>query len=73
MKNLKSLYHGSRVPDLKDLTPMPHGVVGERSVVFATPDIRFALAMIHGVGDEIRVGYFVDTKTQEEEMYIAEL
>ena len=52
---------------------MPHGVVSERSVVFATPDIRFALAMIHGAGDEIRVGYFVDTKTHEEEMYIAEL
>lgn len=69
----KILYHGSRVPDLTTLVPSPHNAVGKRSVVFATPDARFALAMIHGTGDELAVGSFVDAETGSEEMYIHEL
>ena len=69
----KILYHGSRISGLKVLKPRPHNVVKGRSVVFATPDIRFALAMIYGTGDELAVGYFEDAKTREEEMVINEL
>lgn len=69
----KILYHGSRTANLKVLKPNAHNAVGERSVVFATPDVRFALAMIYGTGDELAVGYFVDTETGNEEMYIHEL
>ena len=67
------LYHGSQVPDLKVLKPNSHNAVSKRPVVFATSDIRFALAMMYGTGDELAVGYFVDTNTHEEEMYIDEL
>lgn len=69
----KILYHGSQTPDLKILKPNPHNAVNKRAVVFATSDIRFALAMMYGTGDELAVGYFVNTNTHEEEMYIDEL
>ncbi|HMO02605.1 MAG TPA: hypothetical protein PKD37_03700 [Oligoflexia bacterium] len=67
------LYHGSPVADLKVLKPNPHNAVNKKAVVFATTDIRFALAMIHGTGEEIAVGYFFNKKTNEEQMYIHEL
>lgn len=74
MKNQsKIVYHGSHTPNLKVLKPNPHNAVHKRSVVFATSDIRFALAMMYGIGDELAVGYFVNTETHEEEMYIDEL
>lgn len=71
--HLKVLYHGSQTPNLRFLKPKPHNAVNRRSVVFATSDIRFALAMISGTGDELAVGYFVHPKTHEEEMYVDEL
>ncbi len=55
------------------LKPFPHNGVDGEPVVFATPDILFALAMIHGTGNELAVGYFVDLETRKEEMYIDEL
>lgn len=67
------LYHGSKKSGIKTLKPFPHNGVDGESVVFATPDIRFAMAMIHGTGDELAVGYFVDQETHKEEMYIDEL
>lgn len=72
-KALKILYHGSQTPNLKALKPKPHNAVNGRSVVFATSDIRFALAMTYGTGNELAVGYFINPKTREEEMYIDEL
>lgn len=69
------LYHGSRVPDIVVLTPRPHNAVDKRAVVFATPDIRFASAMIYGTGDQLAVGYVttIEGDTHTEEMYIDEL
>ena len=67
------LYHGSKVKGLTVLKPSPHPAVHSRAVVFATTDIRFALAMIYGTGDELAVGYVVNQSTGEEEMYIDEL
>lgn len=58
---------------IKSLSPSAHNAVDGESVVFATLDIRFALAMIHGTGNELAVGYVVDQKTGKEEMYIDEL
>ena len=72
-KQPKNLYHGSQTPNLKILKPNPHNAVNKRSVVFATSDVRFALAMMYGTGDELAVGYFINTETREEEMYIDEL
>ncbi len=60
------LYHGSKTPNIKTLTPFPHTIVNNEKVVFATEDIRFALAMIHGTSKEIDVGYIND------KMYIKE-
>lgn len=67
------LYHGSKKSGIKTLKPFPHNGVDGESVVFATSDICFAMAMIHGTGDELAVGYFVDQETHKEEMYIDEL
>ncbi len=53
--------------------PFPHNAIDGEFVVFATSDRRFALAMIHGTGNELAVGYFVDQETHKEEMYIDEL
>lgn len=69
----ETLYHGSKTPDLKTLKPNPSNLLGNIPVVFATSDIRFALSMIHGTGEDLDIGYFVNTKTGEEEMYIKEL
>ena len=71
--NITTLYHGSQTSGIKVLKPNPHNAVNKRSVVFATSDPRFALAMMYGTGDELAVGYFVNTQTHEEEMYIDEL
>ncbi len=69
----KTLYHGTVLASLKTLKPFPHNAIDGESAVFATSDRRFALAMIHGTGDELAVGYFVDQETHKEEMYIDEL
>lgn len=60
------LYHGSKTSNIKTLTPFPHTIVDNEEVVFATDDIRFAFAMIHGTSKEIDVGYIND------QMYIKE-
>ena len=70
---MDTLYHGSKYPNLTVIKPSHHNVVDGKAVVFATPDIRFALSMIHGTGDQIAVGYTVNTKTGEEEMYLDEI
>lgn len=69
----KTLYHGTTRTGIKILKPFPHNVIDGESVVFATSDRRFALAMIHGTGNELAVGYFIDQETHKEEMYINEL
>ncbi len=66
------LYHGSKIANLKVLEPGRSALFSDK-VVFATPDIRFALAMIHGSGHELAVGYFGKTRPGEKEMYIDEL
>ncbi len=70
---MDTLYHGSKHPNLTVIKPSRHNVVDGKAVVFATPDIRFALSMIYGTGDQIAVGYTVNTKTGEEEMYLDEI
>lgn len=67
------LYHGSKITGMKTLKRFPHQLLGGSEVVFATPDIRFALAMIQGTGKELGVGYFVNKDTGEEQMYLEEL
>lgn len=69
----KILYHGSRIGGIQCLEPFPSTLVGGESVVFATTDRYFALAMIHGTGSEIGVGYSIDIRTDEREMCIQEL
>ena len=54
------------------LLPQKSGLFNGK-VVFATPDIRFALAMIHGTGEEIAVGYYNSRKIEKKQMYIDEL
>jgi hypothetical protein len=72
-QNNRTLYHGSKTPNLKALRPNPSKLLDGKPVVFAPPDIRFALSMIHGNGDDLDIGYFVNNETGEEEMYIREL
>lgn len=67
------LYHGSKTTGIKLLKPFPRKEANEESVVFATSDIRFALAMIYGTDKELEVGYFTDKKSGKEEMYIREV
>jgi hypothetical protein len=67
------LYHGSKTPHIKTLKPFPHNIVNNEEVVFATNDIRFALAMIHGTSKEIDAGHEVNQNTGEDKMYIKEL
>ena len=67
------LYHGSKVQNLKVLKPSSHNVVGKQKVVFASPDEKFAVAMIYGTGNELAVGYHINTKTNHKEFYIDEL
>lgn len=66
------LYHGSKISGIQTLKPSPHDLVRGDAVVFATFDIRFALAMIHAVDDVVGVGYVVDTRTGHEVMYLEE-
>lgn len=73
-ENIESrLFHGSRVPGLKVLKPFPHQDVGGDSVVFATADIRFAIAMIHGTGNELSVIYCENKITGRRELFVDEL
>ncbi len=67
------LYHGSKTAGIEVVKPFPHNGVDGESVVFATSDSRFALAMIHGTGNQLAVGYFTDRESRKEEMYIDEL
>ena len=74
MQNSKTfLHHGSKVAGLNVLTPFPSDILSGRSVVFATSDIRFALAMIYGTDKEFAIGYFINQETDEREMYLQEL
>ena len=66
------MYHGSVHSGLKILKPKIN-VIMDKPVIFATPDFRFALAMIHGTGDQIAVGYFIDKDTGKKEMYLDEI
>src|SRR5689334_7082022 len=67
------LYHGTTTEGLKTLKPFPHPAVNGESCVFATSDIRFALAMIYASSNELAVGYYVDQENGAVEMHIDEL
>ena len=69
---LQTLYHGSKTAGIKMLQPQKSNLFADK-VVFATPDIRFALAMIHGTGKSMDIGYFSSSKTEKKQMYINEL
>ena len=73
VKNMDTLYHGSKHANLTVIKPSRHNAVAGKAVVFASPDIRFALSMIFGTGEQIAVGYTINAKTGEEEMYLDEL
>ena len=66
------LYHGSSLAGIKVLEPQATDLFTGK-VVFASPDIRFALAMIYGSDQELGVGYFSNSKTDSLRMYIDEL
>lgn len=72
IQHLQTLYHGSKTAGIKILRPQKSNLLAHE-VVFATPDIRFALAMIHGTGESIDIGYFSSSKTKKKQMYINEL
>lgn len=65
------LYHGSKVGNLSVLKPTYHSLP-QKEVVFASSDIRFALAMIYGSGEEIDVGYSTDLSTGKQSFYLQE-
>jgi len=67
------LYHGSKTSHITKLKPSSHSLINNESVVFATNDIRFALAMIHGTSKEVDVGHIVNQDTGEEKMYMKEM
>lgn len=67
------LYHGSKIGGILNLKPAQHNAVNKESVVFAATDRRFALAMIHGTGEQIAVGYHIDQNTHVKSMYIDEI
>ncbi|HEC64180.1 MAG TPA: hypothetical protein ENI23_02675 [bacterium] len=67
-----TLYHSSKTPDIKALKPFPNNGVDGESVVFATDDKLFAVAMTYGTGDELAVGYYKDAKSKDV-MFIDEL
>ena len=71
-QHLQTLYHGSKTAGIKMLWPQKSNLFTNK-VVFATPDIRFALAMIHGAGESIDIGYFSSSQTAKKQMYINEL
>ena len=70
--NKNILYHGSRIPNIDVLKPNPNYAVNDDSVVFATPDIRLALAMIYGRGEKLSIGYHTNTHTKKRQMYVNE-
>ncbi len=67
------LYHGSKIGGITTLKPSQYPGVSKKPVVFATSDIRFALTMIYGTGNDFAVGYIVNRANGKEEMYIDEI
>lgn len=67
------LFHGSKVEGIKVLEPRPHGAVHGESVVFATKDRRFALAMIYGTGEQLAFDYEINKETGETKVYLDEI
>ena len=67
------LFHGSKIGGIKVFEPKPHFINKEKPIVFATHDRNYALAMIHGTGDELAVSYAINPETGKREMYIDEL
>lgn len=67
------LFHGSRIKDIKVLEPKPHGAVNGESVVFATKDRRFALAMIYGTGEQLAFDYEINRETGNTKVYLDEI
>ena len=53
--------------------PYSHNTVDGESVVFATTDPLFALAMAYGSGDVLAACYFYNKKTGKKEFYLDEL
>lgn len=68
-----SLFHGSKIENVKVLEPKPHGAVGGEAVVFATKDRRFALAMIYGTGDQLAFDYEINKGTGTTKVYLNEI
>ncbi len=68
----KILYHGSKIADIDTLEPRRHFLFPNKAVVFATTDMRFALAMIYGSDHDFEIGYLRKDK-EEPKMYIREL
>lgn len=68
-----SLFHGSKTGNIKVLEPKPHGAVNGESVVFATKDKRFALAMIYGTGNQLAFDYEVNQETGDTKVYLDEI
>ncbi|MEK7536928.1 MAG: hypothetical protein AAB584_00570 [Patescibacteria group bacterium] len=69
----KVLYHGSNTSGIKIFKPSAHKAVGGKEVVFATDNELYALAMIHGTGDQLAVSFSINSQTGEKEMYVDEL
>ena len=65
------LLHGSRVGNIQVLQPQKQ--TDGNLAIYATNDKRFALAMIHGSGKTIAVGYSTDLKTNKQQFYLKEL
>jgi len=67
------LYHASKRQGLSVLKPYPHNAVNGESVVFATSDPMFALAMTYGSGDTLASCYAINNKTHQKDFYVDEL
>lgn len=67
------LYHASRKSGLKIIKPYKHNAVDGESVVFATTDERFALAMSHGSGFVLASSYAINSETGQREFYVDEI
>lgn len=67
------LFHGSKIGDIKILEPKPHGAVDGESVVFATKDRIFALAMIYGTGEQLAFDYEINRKNGKTQVYLDEI
>lgn len=70
---MTKLYHASKKQGIKILKPFPHPIVDQESVVFATIDPLFALAMAYGSGDVLAAGYTINNKTGKKDFYLDEL